>query len=56
MYQNPKYLNNTQDEKFAIEVAINGVVSQVPIATDNTNFTEIMRQVAAGELTIEEAD
>ena len=56
MYQNPKYLNNTQNEKFAIEVAINGVVSQVPIATDNTNFTEIMLQVEAGTLTIADAD
>jgi len=56
MYQNPKYLNNTQDEKFAIEVAINGVVSQVPISTDNTDYAEIMRQVAAGELTIADAD
>tara|TARA_R100000544_G_scaffold25333_1_gene12895 strand:+ start:674 stop:844 length:171 start_codon:yes stop_codon:yes gene_type:complete len=56
MYENPKYLNNSQDEKCSIEVAINGVVSQVPIATDNTNFTEIMHQVSAGTLTIADAD
>jgi hypothetical protein len=56
MYENAKYLNNLQNEKFAIEVAINGVVSQVPIAADNTDYAEIMRQVAAGTLTIADAD
>lgn len=56
MYANAKYLNNSQNEKFAIEVAINGVVSQVPIAADNSDFIEIQKQVAAGELTIADAD
>ena len=56
MYANAKYLNNSQNEKFAIEVAINGVVSQVPIAADNSDYIEIQRQVAAGELTIADAD
>ena len=56
MYEYAKYLNNSQNEKFAIEVAINGVVSQVPIAADNSDFIEIQKQEAAGTLTIEEAD
>jgi len=56
IYKKAKYLNNLQDEKFAIEVEINGVVSQVPIAADNSDYIEIMSQVEAKTLTIEEAD
>ena len=32
------------------------IVSGVPIDPDNTDYAEIMRQVDAGELTIEPAD
>ena len=31
-------------------------VFYVPLSQDNTHYNEIMRQVDAGELTIEEAD
>ena len=31
-------------------------VFYVPLSQDNTHYNEIMRQVEAGELTIEEAD
>ena len=31
-------------------------VSDVPLSEDNTHYNEIMKQVDAGELTIEEAD
>ena len=34
----------------------NGVVMAVPINTVNSDYVELMRQVDAGELTIEEAD
>ena len=34
----------------------NGVVMAVPINTENSDYVELMRQVDAGELTIEEAD
>ena len=34
----------------------NGVVMAVPINTKNSDYVELMRQVDAGELTIEEAD
>ena len=33
-----------------------GVVMAVPINTENLDYVELMRQVDAGELTIEEAD
>ena len=33
-----------------------GVVMAVPINTENLDYVELMKQVDAGELTIEEAD
>jgi hypothetical protein len=40
-----------------IRVVFNdGVVMAVPINTENSDYVELMRQVDAGELTIEEAD
>jgi hypothetical protein len=40
-----------------IRVVLNdGVVMAVPINTENSDYVELMRQVDAGELTIEEAD
>jgi len=40
----------------SIQAEINGVVSFVPIDLDNADYAEIMRLVAAGELTIDDAD
>ena len=40
----------------AIEATIDGVDATVPICEGNRHYDEIMRQVDAGELTIEEAD
>ena len=40
-----------------IRVVLNdGVVMAVPINTENLDYVELMRQVDAGELTIEDAD
>ena len=39
-----------------IHAFIDGKESSVPITTDNYHYREIMRQVDAGELTIEPAD
>lgn len=39
-----------------VVASIDGVTMHVPIDSDNTYFTEIMRQVAAGTLTIADAD
>ena len=33
-----------------------GVVMAVPINTENSDYVELMKQVDAGELTIEDAD
>jgi len=46
----------TQDEMTYIEVSINGIMSVVPENLENTDYAEIMRQVAAGDLTIADAD
>ena len=34
----------------------NGVVMAVPISTENSDYVKLMKQVDAGELTIEDAD
>lgn len=39
-----------------VVATINNVEMWVPLDPDNTDFAEIQKQVAAGELTIEEAD
>ena len=40
----------------AIIVVINGVTMTVPLSDQNYHYNEIMRQVAAGTLTIDEAE
>ena len=43
-------------DKEKIKVVIDGVTSFVPMQVGNRHFDEIQRQVAAGTLTIQEAD
>ena len=40
----------------SINCKIDGKVNLVPMSVGNLEFDEIMRQVAAGELTIQDAD
>lgn len=52
-----KYQNDMfTDELSSIKATIDGVDLFVPIAPANRHYQEIMRQVEAGELTIEPAD
>ena len=55
-----KYIKDTlanDGSNSNIRVVLNdGVVMDVPINTKNSDYVELMRQVDAGELTIEEAD
>ena len=44
------------EEILGIETKIDGVITTVPIDYANRHYAEIMRQVEAGELTIEEAE
>ncbi len=43
-------------ENDAIKATIDGMGYTVPLAVGNAHYAEIMRQVAAGELTIADAD
>ena len=52
-----KYVKNEENIKTSIDVIkIDDSVIHVPLAPDNTDYAEIMRQVDAGELTIKDAD
>ncbi len=54
-----KYAPNiTRDgnDTSTVEAVIDGVTWAVPSDHDNRHYAEIMRQVAAGTLTIEDAD
>lgn len=52
MYTNAQYYNDLSGNPAGIRVDINGVPSFVPLDPANTDYTEIMALVAAGELTI----
>ena len=52
-----KYIKDEKtNENSSIKATIDGQELFVPLAEGNRHYDEIMRQVAAGELTIEEAD
>jgi hypothetical protein len=46
----------TNEERTDLIVVIDGVEMYVPIDPANRHYAEIMRQVEAGQLTIEDAD
>lgn len=46
-----------QDGKnHCIKIVLDGVTMFVPLSRDNRHYAEIQRQVAAGELTVKDAD
>jgi len=52
-----KYVNDIESNKQSyIKATIEDVESTVPLDPANRHYVEIMRQVDAGELTIEPAD
>ena len=53
-----KYVKTLSDENSCIVVTVEGKAGNmiVPLIEGNTEYDEIMRQVNAGTLTIEEAD
>ena len=53
-----QYVNNlvNTNENVCIQAVIDGVEMSVPIAPGNRHYDEIMKQVAAGTLTIADAD
>ncbi len=48
--------NKITNKNCSISCVINGLHVSVPLDPDNTDYAEIMRQVAAGDLTIADAD
>lgn len=52
---NAKYYSE-DGENASISVFINGVRTAVPLDPANSDYAEILRQVAAGTLTIADAD
>jgi hypothetical protein len=54
---NAKYVTDAlTNENCAINCVMNGEHLSVPLNPDNSDYAEIMRQVEAGDLTIEDAD
>jgi len=53
---NAKYVADIEGNNSTIKATIEGVEMWVSIATGNRHYDEIMRQVEAGTLTIQEAD
>ena len=51
-----QYLPNIEGDSNTIRATIDGTEMNVPIAPGNRHYDEIMRQVAAGTLTIQNAD
>ena len=48
--------NSFDGENISIQATIDGITMSVPLDPANRHYAEIMRQVEAGELTIQEAD
>ena len=51
-----KYGTNPSGNNCSVKATIDGVVMCVPMDPDNRHYAEILRQVAAGTLTIQDAD
>jgi len=51
-----KYQANLDGENVYIIVVVDGVTMFVPLDPANTDYAEILKQVAAGDLTIADAD
>ena len=52
-----QYIRNRDDtDNIAIAATINGQDMEVPLEPNNRHYAEILRQVDAGTLTIQDAD
>jgi hypothetical protein len=51
-----QYVTNVNDENCSVTATIDGETMSVPLAPGNRHYDEIMKQVAAGTLTIADAD
>jgi len=53
---NAKYETGPDGSNGSISATIDGIKMSVPLAPGNRHYDEIQRQVAAGTLTIQDAD
>ena len=51
-----QYVNSLEGDVISIEAVIDGSTVYVPLDLNNKDYAEIQRQVAAGTLTIQDAD
>ena len=51
-----QYVNGLDGNTSAINATIDGITMSVPLDPANRHYAEIMRQVEAGELVIQEAE
>ena len=51
-----QYQTSPYGENCSIKATIDGIEMSVPLDPANRHYAEIMRQVEAGELTIQDAD
>jgi len=51
-----QFVNNLNNIAVSITATIDGTEMSVPLDPSNRHYAEILRQVAAGELTIADAD
>ena len=51
-----QYIQDIDGENTGINIVIDGILMSAPLDPANRHYAEIMRQVDAGELTIQEAD
>ena len=51
-----QYYNDMNDNQSGIKATIDGITMSVPLNPANRHYAEIMRQVDAGTLTIEDAE
>jgi len=57
IFTNAKYVVDEEtNENIGIQITLDGDVIGVPVSVGNRHYDEIMRQVAAGDLTIADAD
>ena len=53
---NAQYKTDSLDVVNSVQATINGQVMSVPLEPANRHYAEILKQVAAGDLTIADAD
>ena len=51
-----QYYNDFEGNQTGIKATIDGITMSVPLDPSNRHYAEILRQVAAGTLTIQDAD